>query len=496
MSERRVFFGALWSVGAHVSKRVLDFAAVVIMARILVPADFGLVAIAATVMVMFMTVAEMPLSDAILQIKDIDDEHYDSAFTLGALRGLLICVVLLALAAPVAVIYGDDRLALVLRAFASVPLLRGVVSPRIAHFTRQMNFVPEFVIEVASKFGAFIAAVGIAYLTGSYWAIVFAQIMSAALYSISSYLAAPYRPRPTLARWRSLVGFTGWITLQRFVNVLNFYCDRLLIGGWLSQRILGLYALGSDWAALATQMMLTPISRSLFPAMASINDDPERTRRAYASAQSVTTALLFPVGIGVALIAQPFILVTVGAEWLASAIVIQVLAPVFAVQALAAPAQALALARGRTRSIFQRDLINLVIRLPLVIGGLMLFGVPGVLAARVIAGLNITYLNMRMVGGIAGISVVSHITVAWRSLASGLVMAGGVLGLQWVYSGMALDSPLILLAASVVAGIALYVGCHGLLWLAVGRPTGPESRALAVAGRVLRGGAAPQEESQ
>lgn len=481
MLAHKVASGALWLVGARLATRVLDLVSMLVVARLLVPADFGLFALAAGLLLILNAVTDLSLANAIIQMRDPPEAIYDTAFTLEALRGLALGALIAAAALPFASVYGDERLAPILFSLAAVPVVRALASPRMAGLQRALQFRPAFYLEASGKLAAFVAAVAVAVLTRSYWALVAGMIAAPAISTLLSYGLAPYRPAFSLRDWRPIFAFSGWLTLSNTVNTLNWQADRFLIGGHLGTAVLGQYTVGSELASLPTNAPIMPIMQALYAGFARLSHDPARLSAAYLMSQCIVMALALPIAITVSFFAHPIIRFAVGPEWAASAFVVQVLAPVFAVQMLTAPAQSIAMITGRTRSIFGRDIVSLAVRLPLIFVGLAVAGFSGVVWARVASGLFIIVLNLVLVQGILGVPILRQVLAPWRSFASAAAMAGF---LWWcrsrIEAAAALDlSVLAELAGIASAGFAVYGAVHLLLWSF----TRPENSAE---GRLLR----------
>lgn len=479
MLARKVASGAIWLVGARLATRTLDLISLLIVARLLVPADFGLFALAATLLLVMNAVTDLSLANAILQMLEPPDAVYDTAFTLNAMRGLVVSAALACAAGPFADLYGDPRLQPIVLALAVVPLLKGLASPRMAFLQRKLVFRPSFYLEAAGKLAAFAASIAVALVTQSYWALVAGMIAAPAISTLLSYRLAPYRPAFGLTDWKPIFAFSGWLTLSNGVNTLNWQADRFFIGGQLGAGILGQYTVGSELASLPTTAPVQPIMQALYAGFAKLSQDLARLRTAYLSSQCAVMALAMPIAITVSVFAHSIIRLAIGPDWAASAFVVQVLAPVFALQMLTAPAQSIAMVRGRTNAIFWRDLISLSVRLPLILLGLYLAGLEGVIWGRVVSGLFIIALNLMLISRLLDLSVLTQLTAPWRSYASGLVLAAFLVAAGSYLDLLNASDPWVLpqLCGVAAAGLALYGIVHMGLW-SITQPAASAERKL------------------
>lgn len=479
MLSHRVAIGAVWLVGARLSTKFLDLIGMLIVARILTPADFGLFALASSVLLIVSAVSDLSLSDAIVQMQNPDDRIYDTAFTLGLARGLLLAAILCALALPFAHLYGDGRIAPILFSLAGVPILRGLSSPRMASLQRTLQFRPVFILETVGKFGAFTASVAISYLTQSYWALVAGIITTPLLWGVFSYRYAPYRPAFALVGWRQFVSFSGWLTLSNAVNTVNWQSDRFFIGGRLGTAVLGQYTVGSELASLPTNAPVLPVMQALYAGFAQMASDLPRLRTAYLTSQCVVMALALPIALSVAAFATPIIVFAIGPEWLQSATVVQILAPVFAVQLLTAPAHSIAMSTGQTKSIFRRDVLAFAIRLSAILAGLWAAGFIGLVWARVFSGSALVLLNLLLMQRILGISLLAQLLAPWRSFLSGALMTAFMIeGGRYfdVFNGTGLPN-ILLVGILAVLGFCVFYASHIALW-AINKPVVSAERKL------------------
>ena len=129
MLTTKTILGAGWTVSSRLAGRGIDFITVLVLARALTPADFGLTAIASTLVFILDAVLEVPLILALTSLRDVTKSHLDTAFTLGILRALLLLTIVLSAAWPFAQVYGDNRLPALVAALAFGPIARSLYSP-------------------------------------------------------------------------------------------------------------------------------------------------------------------------------------------------------------------------------------------------------------------------------------------------------------------------------------------------------------------------------
>lgn len=496
----RVARGAMWLGVTRAALNLLGFISTIVLARLLSPADFGLVAIATSIFAIAMSLTELSLSSALIHRQDLEDDHFHSVWTISLIRSGIIAVFFCLAAYPLAHFYHEPRLTAVLVAIGLTGALSGLDNPKIVGMSKRLIFWQEFVVQVSQRFVALITSIVIAVLYRSYWAMVIGNFAGTCISIIASYAIAPYLPKLRLTQFRELFRYSFWLSMGDSVNTLNWRFDQLVLGYFVGNVPLGIYSVADDVSSLPVREATLPLTKTLFPAFATLADDRARLRDAYQRAQAMLCAIAFPVGFGFAVIAQPVILLVMGAKWAATVPVIQILSGTFALQALSVGVQPLAMAKGETRLLFNRDIRTFAIRIPFVAGGLWVGGMMGVVVGRAISSLIGTVWNMDLVRTISGISLKDQLKVNMRPLLAVVAMLVATIPISVFLDrrGATTHFPIVSAAVLVVVGALVYVTVLILLWLRSGRPVGPESeivhlvssrsiRPMNLIGAVLRG---------
>ena len=490
----RIIAGGLWLAGARGVINLLGFVGTVVLARLLVPADFGLVALGTSFMAIVVAVTEMSMAQALVHHRDPQEDHLHSAWTLNVLRGLALAAIMSLAARPMAWIYHEPRLEHVVFAFAVSVLVSGLVNPRQVTLVKELVFWQQFVLSVSQSLVTLVVSLIVAVIWRNYWALVAGVLAGQMVQVFLSYALLPFMPRVRLNRASELFSFSLWLTLGNAVNTLNWRSDQLLVGGIIGRTTLGYYTVGDNLAQIPTRETVGPLRDTLFPALSRLKDEPARLRGGYQDAQALITFLALPVGVGFALVAQPAVLATMGAKWLPAVPVIQALSAVFALQTLGSMVRPLGMAMGETRELFHRDLIMFFVRVPVVVLATIFLGLPGLILSRVFTGLVSMGVNVTFVRRLIDIPILEQFRVNWRSLGAALAMAAGVTAYHDTVARQAIGdgwSALLLVIQLVPLGAALYLGTALIMWLIARQPEGPECEVLAMVRAALgkaRGG--------
>jgi O-antigen/teichoic acid export membrane protein len=447
----------------------------IVLARLLTPSDFGLVAIATSVLAVITALTNISLSTALISLPDITAEHIDTAWTLNLIRALALSVLCLACAIPMATLYGDDRLVPIFIALSGVVFCSGLISPKLAILNKRLIFWPDFIQNVSAKFFATATAIVIGVWLKSYWAIIAGTAVLQIVPVILSYYFAPYKPKLSLARSRDLLSYSMWLTLSEAINTLNWRSDSLFIGAYLGTKVLGFYTVGSDVAAIATKVTTVPLFQALVPAFSLIQGSRAKLAGAYREIQSLTFTLGCPMALGFALVADLLVPLILGQQWLETVPIMQAVSVLFAIQTVTTANQPLALAMGRTRLVFWRDVAGLAIRMPLTLGGLFLGGLTGLLIGRVCAGIIHSGISVAVTRELIGVTFRDQFSGIWRSALSALAMALTVSIAKSFFEESQNSVILALhLASLVLLGAVTYLGSLFTIWHLHGRGAGAE----------------------
>lgn len=453
----RVLQGASWLVFSRFLGRVVDFFTLLILARVLTPADFGLVALAMSLVVIIDAILEIPVTQALVRLETIDEQHLHTAFTLSMARSMLLALIVFVALWPFAVLNHKPELMPLIAFLALGPFIKGVYSPAMVHFARGLGFKQTFMLEFGGKIFAFVAAAATVLAGGSYWAIAANFVGASAASTLISYFLAPYLPRFSLARLRDFSGFMGWFTAAQLVSAANWQFDRLLIGLAADQASLGRYAVASDLATTPTQSLIGPALQSVMAAFALISNDRARLKLAFLKAARFAMLISVPASVGLSLTSDLAIELLLGAKWLEASPYLAVLAlsviPIPYFQTL----YAASLAIDKPNIIFKINVIDLCTRVVLLGAGFYVAASLGVSAARVILSVIMGFVYVSYVKSLLGLGVVEQFRNLWKIGAAAVVMAGAVTLLR---QDIALnDKPVLIQLAIVVAvGAAAYLG--------------------------------------
>jgi O-antigen/teichoic acid export membrane protein len=316
-----------WKTAQLAGVKIIFLARLLILARLLSPEDFGLLAIAMVAIGFLLSITNLGMIPALVQHPDADENLYDGAWTVGVLRALTITGVV-SLAAPViAHLFAEPRATEIIRVLAFRPLLEAVSSIKVAELTRKFRFRSLALISLSEATVEAIIAIALVYVFGV-WALVVGALAGAMAGVVMSYFLAPYRPRLSLDRAaiRPLIRYGRWVFLTGLVSLTGSSVLQVVVSRRLGVAELGLYFLAAKLAFLPYEMASQVVGSVAFPLYARLQSNAAQAVQAFQTILTGIASMLLPIyGLMIAL-APTLVQDVLGPRWAGTAPVIQLLA--------------------------------------------------------------------------------------------------------------------------------------------------------------------------
>jgi PST family polysaccharide transporter len=320
--------GGLAMAGVQAVHFALSLLSTAILARLLVPRDFGLLVMVAAVTNFLLVFRDMGLASATVQRAELTRAQLTTLFWMNAALGLLIAAAMAGAAPLVARFYGAPELEAITRALAVGFLAASVGVQHAAVLRRQMRFGSMALVEIASQALGLGTAVIAALLDAGYWALVLLQLVQQGASTAGVWMACRWRPSwPPTGGAGSLISFGAGLTTFNFLNYLTRNLDNVILGRVSGAAALGLYAKAYSLLLLPVDRVRGPISAVVIPALSRLQDDPARFRRGYLAAITNMVAIGMPAVVFLFVFAEEVILVLLGAQWQEAVLLFRLFAP-------------------------------------------------------------------------------------------------------------------------------------------------------------------------
>lgn len=469
--RKEIATGAAWMLSFRLIDRSLGLISTAILARLLLPADFGLVAMAMSIIGLIELATAFSFEIALIQKARLERAHYDTAFTLNVLLAAGGAVLTVCLAYPTAAFYGEPRLIPVMFAIGAAWLISGFENIGTVNFRRNMDFRSEFRFFAYKRVISFGVAIAAALMLRSYWALVIGMVTGRTVGVILSYVLEPFRPRLSLAASRQIFSFSGWMLASNIASAIISRIPLFFVGRMFGAQTLGAYTVGAEIAQLAHTELVAPINRALIPGFSRLANDLDAFRRTCIDATAGILLLVLPASVGIAILAGPIVRVLLGEQWYEAVPVIQVLAFSGAVNAIVSNNSAAYIALGRPYLSAVILLSRVAVLIPMLFLLSRQLGLLGIVYAEFLAAAASLFISYPLLFRQLRIPLRAYVAALWRPLVASAVMGALVHALlQWFERDQGLATAMLDLVTGIVVGVLTYCLMLWGLWRLSRRP--------------------------
>ncbi len=335
-------------------KFFLQLASTMVLARLLIPADYGLVAMVSAVTGFLAMFSTLGLSTATIQKANITHAQISTLFWVNAGLGLLVALVVMALAPAIAWFYDDRRLLPVTVALGTGFIFGGLSVQHQAMLTRQMRFMAIGVVGTVSMALGLGAAIAAALWGAGYWSLVVMNLTTAFVGAVGRWIAFPWIPgRPKRGVGvMSMLGFGGSITGFQMVNYFSRNADNILIGKYWGAAELGMYSKAYALLMMPLSQLREPLMSVALPSLSRLQSEPARYRNYYLRMLQVLSFLSVPLVAFMGAFSHEIILLILGPGWEEAAAIFTILAFISVLQPATATVGTVMITLGLTQRYF------------------------------------------------------------------------------------------------------------------------------------------------
>lgn len=448
--------GLLWLGGEQIGRRVIDHVFTIILARLLLPKDFGILALAAVFTALLRNFADLGLGASIVQRREVDEEYLSTAFWANLAAGGILTAIAAAVAGPLARMLREPAVGPVLVFLSFRFIITAGSATQYAMISRRMNYRALALRDVTASIVGGLIGVGMAYRGLGVWSLVGQLLATTVITTVLLYRATGWRPtfHFSWAKLFDLWSFGGKLQLSRLFNNLVRQMDNLLIGRYLGSTALGFYG-------LAYTMYMVPlndlglINAVMFSGFSRIQDDKDRLKRGFLLATRYVTMLALPMMVGLSLVAPLLVSVLFGEKWMPAAPVMRLLALAGFLQLMISLGPTALQAVGRADLRLQLSVLSVLLYLPAFGVGLR-WGIVGVATGYLAATAILTPILYRLVARVMGVEIREMWEAIAPSIFGCLVMAGVVAPAAWVLRDVPGLPAAVALVFLMVLGVVVY----------------------------------------
>lgn len=453
--QRRVARGLTWTVTELWGRQALNFVVFIVLARLLTPADFGLVALAGIFVALAQVLVDQGLGDALIQRREITRSHIDTGFWVALLTGAALTLIGIGSAGLIATLFSEPALAPILQVLSLTFVLSAFSSIQVALLRRELAFRTLALRTLAGALGGGVIGIVMALAGMGAWALVGQLVGSVTLSTVMLWKVSPWRPgrQVSWVRFRELFSFGLNIVGSDLLSFLSRYSDNFLIGMFLGAVPLGLYAVGYRLLEVSQSILVNVARKIAFPAFSRLQVDRDRMVRAHLRLTRVSSLTIMPAYVGLAIIAPELTVLVFGRQWSDSGLVASILllsGPVLSIRTFN---MSLLTATGHPEVSFRFRLITTVTN---VVGFTIAvsFGIYAVAAAFTVGAYVLVPLNLYWTEKYAAVPTRTYLSQLLRIAIATTLMASAVVAVK-LMMGHAHHLPLV--AAETATGVLVFL---------------------------------------
>ena len=449
----------VWNYASFASGKVLVLVTMAILARLLTPADFGMVGFATLVIAHLSVLQNLGLGPAVIQRRGDIEEAAQTVFVINLVLGAFFTVVTILAAPLVAAFFDEPLVPPLLRVLAFSFILESLGSMHEILLQRNLAFRRKLIPDL----GRAIAHGGVAITTAvtglGVWALVWGQLAGIIVYVVLTWMVIPWRPTYRFHRHliRPLTRFGVPLVLTDIEYAIWSNLDYVIVGRLLGDAALGMYTIAYRLPELLVQSVWRVLANAIFPVFSRIQDDMEALRRGFLATIRYTQIAIVPLCIGMFITAEPAVEFIFGDQWGAVVPVLRVMAVFTLVGSIGVNVGDVYKAMGRPDILAKLSVMELGILFPALLYGSR-FGIVGVAWAHAAVATVDTIIRLIVARFVIGISIRDVVRQLVPSFGAGIWLIAAASPTLWLTSGLSTFTSLTVTAA---VGSAVYLGA---LW--------------------------------
>lgn len=318
MAKNKVVTSFIWRFAERFGAQAVAFVVQIVLARLLAPEVYGTIALITVFTAILNVFVDSGLGNALIQKKDADDLDFSTVFYFNVIICLLLYLIMFFAAPYIADTYKDADLTPVIRVLSLTLVISGVKNVQQAYVTRGLQFKRFFFATLGGTLGAAIIGISMAYMGFGVWALVAQQIFNVTVDTIILWITVKWRPKRMFSIERLKVLFSyGWkLLVASLLNTVYSKIRQLIIGLRYSAADLAYYTKGDSFPNFFISNINTSFDSILFPCFSMEQDSVQRVKAMTKKAIKISTYILFPCIMGLAVISEPLVIILLTEKWL------------------------------------------------------------------------------------------------------------------------------------------------------------------------------------
>jgi O-antigen/teichoic acid export membrane protein len=454
INKSKVISSLFWKLMERGGTQGMQFIVQIVLARLLLPEDYGIIALVTIFILIARVFVQSGFNTALIQKKDADDLDFSSVFYLSLFVAGLLYIILFFASPFIADFYQNPQLVLVLRVLSITLFFGAINSIQNAFVARNMMFKKLFFSSLGAIIVSGTIGIATAYLGWGVWALVTQQLMSQLSITIILWFTVKWRPKLLFSfeRVKGLFSY-GWkLLVSALIDTLYMNLCSLIIGKIYSPDMLGYFNRGKQFPQLLVTNINGSIQSVMLPALASEQDDRKRVKDMVRRSIVTSSFILFPMMVGLAVVAEPLVKLLLTDKWLPCVPFLQIFCASYALWPIhTANLQAIN-ALGRSDIFLRLEIIKKIIGLT-ILGISISFGVYAIALGGVLSGIISTFINAYPNKKLLDYSYKEQ----WKDIMPSLLISLVMGGIVYLFNYLSLAAWQILVL-QVAIGAVIYIG--------------------------------------
>lgn len=395
--------GVLWASVEKFGGRLIQFVSTIILARILLPEDFGTIAMIMIIFAVASSLIDSGFSQALIREQKISESDKSTTFFINFTVAIVLIIAIWLLAPMVSEFYEKEVLTDLIRFMALTPLFFSLTIVQRAHFVHKINFRTQAYINLISSILSGGAAIYSATQGLGVWALAIQYVVLAFSNSVLFWIANPWIPKKFVNResFNRLFGFGSKLMVSGIINVTFVQIYKVIIGKLYESSLLGFYAQAENIKNVVSENLVSVVARVNYPTLSKVKEDTERLEDAFKKVLRFTSYLIFPAMIGLILVAEPLVITLIGEKWIDSVPIIKVLCFSGMIHHLQVINLDMLKVLGRSDLFLKLEVIKKIgVTISIIVG--INFGFWGLIVAQVVSSYISLFINMTYTAKLMG----------------------------------------------------------------------------------------------
>jgi O-antigen/teichoic acid export membrane protein len=450
----------MWSFVENLANQGTNFIIGIVLARLLVPRDFGLIGMITIFIAISQSFIDSGFSQALIRKKDCTQADYSTVFYFNLLVGIVFYLFLFFSAGSISIFFKEPQLKLLVRVLGINLIISALTIIQITQLTKRIDFKLQTRITILASIGSGLISIWMALKGFGIWSLVTKSLSQYALNSFFLWFWNNWKPSWLFDRrsFRNLFSFGSKLLISGLIDTLSRNVYYLIIGKYFSAIELGYYTRAEQFQNMPSKNLTGVIQRVSYPVLASIQDDKIKLKSALKKLVKSTMLVSFVLMIGMSAVAKPLVLTLIGAKWLPSVIYLQMLCIVYMLYPLHILNLNMLKVQGRSDLFLRLEIIKNIVAIPIIIISAF-FGIKVMILGLMIITIISYFMNSYWSGRMIDYSALAQL----KDILPSFVLSASCGIFVFIIGRLINTSPALILIIQILVGAVFVISVSELL---------------------------------